>query len=167
MSEARVQQGGRGSVRGVFIFALLAAFALLSLIVVVVGARAYKAINATADAAHASRTGMSYLIGKVRGADESGMITVFEQDGAQVLSLGGLYGGERYYTYIYCDGESVLEYFASAQQAFSPDFGEAILPAHALSFQLDGNLLLLELEDEHGETHTASLCLTAEGRAGA
>lgn len=166
MSEARVRESGRGSVRGVFVFALLAAFALLSLIVVVVGARAYKQVNATADEAYASRTGMSYLIGKIRGADEAGMITAFRQEDMDVLSLGGFYGGARYNTYIYCDGASVLEYFASAEQAFSQEFGEEILPAQALSFRLERELLVVELTDENGETHTASLYLAAGGEAG-
>ena len=66
----------RGALRGVFIFALLAAFALLALVVVVVGARSYRTINATAEHAYISRTGLSYLIGKVRGADEAGMLTI-------------------------------------------------------------------------------------------
>ena len=167
MSESRVQRIERGSVRGVFVFALLAMFAVLSLFVVIVGARAYKGINASADAAYASRTGMSYLVGKVRGADEAGMISVLTQNGSAVLVLGGLYGGERYNTYIYCDGKSVLEYFANANQAFSPSFGEAILPAKTLSFSLEGNLLSIHLVDAQGEAHDASLYLAAGGEAGA
>ena len=167
MSESRRQSVERGSVRGVFVFALLAMFAVLSLFVVIVGARAYKGINASADAAYASRTGMSYLVGKVRGADEAGMISVFQQDGMAVLALGGRYGGERYNTYIYCDGKSVLEYFANADQAFSPSFGEAILPAQTLSFALSGSLLSIHLIDAQGEEHDASLYLAAGGGEGA
>ena len=167
MNESRVSGGDHGSLQGVFVFALLAAFALLSLMVVVIGARAYKVINASAEAAYTSRTGMSYLLGKVRGADEAGMISILEQDGTQVLSLGGLYDGERYNTYIYCDGESVLEYFASAKQAFSPEFGEAILPARSLSFSQNGALLSVQLVDANGASHEASLLLSAGGEAGA
>lgn len=167
MNESRVSGGDHGSLQGVFVFALLAAFALLSLVVVVIGARAYKGINASAEAAYTSRTGMSYLLGKVRGADEAGMISLLEQDGTQVLSLGGLYDGEWYNTYIYCDGESVLEYFANAKQAFSPEFGEAILPARSLSFSKDGALLSIELVDANGASHEASLFLSAGGEAGA
>jgi hypothetical protein len=162
-----VQKAERGSVRGVFVFALLAMFAVLSLLVVIIGARAYKGINASADAAYASRTGMSYLVGKVRGADETGMISVVQQDGAAVLVLGGLYGGERYNTYIYCDGKSVLEYFANANQAFSAGYGEEILPAQTLSFRLEGNLLSIHLVDTNGEEHDFSLCLSAGGEASA
>ena len=165
MSESSVQKAGRGSVRGVFVFALLAMFAVLSLLVVIIGARAYKGINADSDKAYASRTGMSYLVGKVRGADEAGMVSVVQQDGAAVLVLGGLYGGERYNTYIYCDGKSVLEYFANANQAFSAGFGEEILPAEALAFQLQGNLLSIHLVDTYGEAHDISLCLSAGGEA--
>ena len=167
MSEAKKPSESRGSVRGVFIFALLAAFALLSLIVVVVGARAYQVINQTSDEAYASRTGMSYLIGKVRGADEAGMITIRKENGTDVLSLGADYGNERYNTYIYCVGGSIYEYFASADQAFSPDFGEKILTARSLAFDLEQGVLRIELIGDDGEAHNALLCLAAEEGAGA
>ena len=157
----------RGSVRGVFIFALMAAFALMSLLVVVVGARAYKNIIETSDAAYASRTGMSYLIGKARSADEAGMINVQTQDGLSILVLGAIYGGERYQTYIYCSDGAVHEYFASAEQAFSPEFGDQIFQAEALTFELNGALLIITLVDETGETHSASVYLSAGGEAGA
>ncbi len=166
MSEMHPFNEKRGSVRGVFIFALMAAFAVMSLLVVVVGARAYKTIIETSDAAYASRTGMSYLIGKARGADEAGMIDVQIQNGVSVLVLGALYGGERYQTYIYCSGGAVREYFASAEQAFSPDFGEQIFQADALTFEQNGALLVITLVDELGETHSASLYLSAGGEAG-
>lgn len=167
MSEAKKRSENRGSVRGVFIFALLAAFALLSLIVVVVGARAYKVINQTSDEAYASRTGMSYLIGKVRGADEAGMIAILKENGMDVLSLGADYGTERYNTYIYCMDGSIYEYFASADQAFSSDFGEEILTARSLAFDLEKGVLRIELVGDDGEAYAASLCLAAGGEAGA
>ena len=167
MSEMRPFNEKRGSVRGVFIFALMATFAMMSLLVVVVGARAYKTIIETADEAYASRTGMSYLIGKARSADEAGMIDVQTQDGVSVLVLGGLYGGERYQTYIYCSGGAVYEYFASAEQAFSPEFGDQIFQAGALTFEQNGALLVITLVDETGETHSATVFLSAGGEAGA
>lgn len=158
---------GRGEVRGVFIFALLAAFALLSLIVVVVGARSYRMINATAEHAYVSRTGLSYLAGKARGADAAGMLEVRSEDGMDVLTLGGMYGGERYQTYIYCDGTQVREYFAKADLAFSPDYGEAIFMAKQLRFSLDGGLLTISLTDADGETHDAAVFLQAAEEGGA
>ena len=123
----------RGEVRGVFIFALLAAFALLSLVVVVVGARSYRVINATAEQSFVSRTGMSYLIGKVRGADEAGQIEIRQEQGLSVLTLGQAIDGEVYSTYIYCDNAGVREYFARAELPFSPDYGERIFDANSLT----------------------------------
>ncbi|NLI55148.1 MAG: DUF4860 domain-containing protein [Clostridiales bacterium] len=158
---------GRGEVRGIFIFALLAAFAVLSLVVVVVGARSYRMINATAEHAYVSRTGLSYLMGKVRGADEAGMLELRSEGGVDVLALGGLYDGERYNTYIYCDGSQVREYFARADLAFSPAYGDAIFAAREMRLSLEGGLLNIALVDEGGETHVVSLCLQAAKEGGA
>ena len=164
---ARASAGNRGEVRGVFIFALLAAFALLSLVVVVVGARSYRMINATAEQAFVSRTGMSYLVGKVRGADAAGQLAIREESGMDVLTLGQTIDGERYVTYIYCDGTSVREYFARDDIAFSQDFGETIFDASKLTLSLDGGLLTMEIVDDGGKTHTSSLYLQAATEGGA
>ena len=106
---AQDRNQSRGEMRGVFIFALLAAFALLSLVVVLVGARSYRNIYDTAEHAFLSRTGMSYLIGKVRAADEAGQVELLREDGMDVLALGQSVDGERYLTYIYCRGNAVNE----------------------------------------------------------
>jgi hypothetical protein len=165
MGIGRAQKSQQGDIRGVFVFALLAAFAVLSLLVVVVGARAYRTINRTADAAYVSRTGMRYLMGKVRGSDEAGMLEIRSENGVDVLVLGGVYGGERYETYIYCEDGIVREYFAAAENPFDPGYGEEILQAQTLSFSLDGTVLTISLVDGDGGTHVSSLFLTAGGEA--
>ena len=164
---ARPAAAQRGEMRGAFIFALLAAFALLSLIVVVVGAKSYRMINATAEQAYVSRTGMSYLVGKVRGADEAGQIEVRDEAGMSVLTLGQTIDGEAYHTYIYCDGTAVLEYFARAELPFSPDYGEKIFDAGSLSFTLEGGLLQISIVDAGGKTHDGAVYLHAEQEGGA
>lgn len=163
---ARVSAGNRGEVRGVFVFALLAAFALLSLIVVVVGARSYRMINATAEQAFVSRTGMSYLVGKVRGADEAGQIEIRDEDGLSVLTLGQTIGNERYITYIYCDGKAVREYFAREDIPFSPEYGETIFAANSLTLSLKKSLLTVEIVDDGGKSHVSSLYLQAAEEGG-
>ncbi len=153
--------------RGIFIFALLATFALLSLVVVIVGARSYRAINATAEQAYVSRTGLSYLIGKVRGADEAGQIEIRTEDGQTVLALGQEIEGVRYVTYIYCDGTQVREYFAQADRAFAPDYGEKIFDAGGLTFTLEGELLQISIIDAGGKTHEGAVYLQAAKEGGA
>ena len=163
---ARPASGARGELRGVFVFALLAAFALLSLVVVVVGARSYRMINATAEQAFVSRTGMSYLIGKVRGADEAGQLAIRNENGLSVLALGQTIGNERYVTYIYCDGTTVREYFAREDIPFSPEYGETIFAANSLTLSLEGSLLTVEIVDDGGKTHVSSLYLQAAEEGG-
>ncbi|MEA4870595.1 hypothetical protein SDC9_191010 [bioreactor metagenome] len=157
----------RGDMRGVFIFALLAAFALLSLSVVLVGAQSYRMINATAERAYLSRTGLSYLAGKVRGADEAGMLEIRNEDGMEILALSSLHAGERYVTYIYCDGAQVREYFARADLGFSSSYGEKICPAGEMRLTLERDLLTIALVDEGGAAYSVSLCLQAAKEGGA
>ena len=164
---ARASAGNRGEVRGVFIFALLAAFAMLSLIVVVVGARSYRMINDTAEQAFVSRTGMSYLTGKVRGADAAGQIEIVQEGDLTVLTLGQELDGARYLTYIYCDGTKVCEYFARAEVAFSADYGEKIFDASGLSFSLKDGLLQISIVDAGGNTHEGVVYLRAAKEGGA
>jgi hypothetical protein len=163
---ARFEAENRGGMRGIFLFALLAAFALLSLIVVVFGARSYRMINATAEQAFVSRTGLSYLAGKVRGADAAGMIEIREENGFNVLALGQEIDGVRYNTYIYCDGTQVREYFAQADLAFSPDYGEKICDASELNITLSNGLLNVTIVDAGGEEHAAAIYLQAAKEGG-
>lgn len=161
---ARAERAG-GGLRGAFSFALLAAFAALSLAAAVTGARVYRTINDTSERSYASVTAMSYLVGKVRAGDEAGMIEARDIAGVSVLTLGGIYDGKRYNTYIYCDGGQVREYFAAAGQAFDPSYGEAIVEASALTFSLDADLLTIELTDAFGGQNAAALRLAAGGEA--
>lgn len=167
MERARAVREPRGDVRGVFVFALLASFALLSLAVVLIGARAYRAINQTADETHVSRTGMSYLLGKVRGADAEGAVAILQENGADVLALYADYSGKRYATYLYCDGQNVCEYFAAADAAFDVSYGEAIFAAEKLAFALDGRLLTISVTDSAGAEHVSNVYLACGGEANA
>mgnify|MGYP001405589595 CR=1 FL=1 len=155
----------RGDVRGVFVFALLAALAVLSLVIVVVGARAYRSIDRTAETVHTFRTGMSYLIGKVRGADEEGMLEVRSSGEYDMLVLGSVLDDTRYNTYIYFQDGAICEYFAAADRAFDAGYGEEIIPVEALSFTLKDRLLTIALTDDAGTEHVSSVFLTAGGEA--
>ena len=165
---ARLSTNQRSSdMRGVFIFALLATFALLSLVVVIVGARSYRGINATAEQAFLSRTGMSYLVGKVRGADAAGQVEIVKEGDLTVLTLGQELDGDKYLTYIYCDGTKVCEYFARADVAFSADYGEKIFDANGLAFSLNDGLLRISIVDAGGNTHEGAVYLRSAKEGGA
>ena len=163
MERATAAREPRGNFRGVFVFALLAAFALLSLVVVVIGAKTYRTIYETADKAHSYRTGISYLIGKVRGADETDMLSIQSENGMDVLVLGSIYDGQRYNTYIYCDNGAIQEYFSADTQAFDASYGEEILKAQELHFTLESQLLTISMTDAAGSTYVSKVALSAAG----
>lgn len=163
MERSNAAREARGNIRGVFVFALLAAFALLSLVVVIIGAKTYRTIYETADKAHSYRTGMSYIIGKVRGADEAGMLALQSENGMDVLVLGSMYDDQRYNTYIYCANGAIKEYFSADTQAFDASYGEEVLKAQALSFSLESQVLTISLTDTAGSTYVTKVALSAAG----
>ena len=124
-------------------------------------------INATAEEAYLSRTGLSYLAGKVRAADEAGMLEIRSENGMDLLTITSLHAQEQYLTYLYCDGAHVCEYFARADLAFSPSYGEEICPAQEMRLTLENNLLTISLVDSNGEAHAVSLYLQAAKEGGA
>ena len=83
-----------------------------------------------------------------------------------VLTLGQELDGEKYLTYIYCDGTKVCEYFARADAAFSPDYGEKIFDASGLTFSLDKGVLQISIVDAGGNTYTGAVNLRAAEEGG-
>ena len=97
------QGAGSGrSVSGVFVFLLIAMYALFSLLLVLIGAGVYQRITDAADYNAQMRTSLTYVASKVRAGDEAGAVTVERVNGVPVLVLGEPYDGEVYYTRIYC-----------------------------------------------------------------
>lgn len=156
-----------GSVKGLFLFALLAGFCLLSMLVVVVGARVYQSIGETVESNHNARTSLSYLAGKVRSSDGTDAVNVFNSEGASVLTLDSRFGDSRYTTYIFYRDGGIREYFAPAERPFQPDSGDVIVEARDFSAALNGDLLTLAVTDPSGKPHFLSLCLSCGKEAGA
>ena len=157
---------GVGAVRGMFMFVLLAAFAVLSVIVVLVGARVYRAVDARGSDNYATRTALSYIAGKVRASDGAGQIGTVRLDGTEALALSADYDGTVYVTYIYAYEGRLMEYFGREGRAFSLSYGEAIGEAAGFSSEIAGGLLILSVENADGRTETLKLYLqSGEGDA--
>lgn len=146
-------------------FALMALFALISLLIVIAGARVYRQVQETTERNYDTRTVTAYIAGKVRAADANGMVAVEVMDGVPVLMLGSEISGKRYYTYIFCKDGALSEYFGSSERAFDPAFGVGIAAAESFVPALEGNLLCICWTDAAGTERTARLHLAA-GEAG-
>lgn len=157
---------GVGAVRGMFMFVLLAAFAVLSVIVVLVGAKVYRAVDARGNDNYAVRTALSYIAGKVRASDAAGQINTISLDGAEALVLSADYDGTVYATYIYAYEGRLMEYFGREGREFSLSHGETIGEASGFTSQLTDGLLVISIVGEDGRAETLKLYLQS-GEAGA
>ena len=153
------QNSGAGSVRGAFLFALLAGFAILSLLVVLVGAKVYTRIDATGTRNYESRTALSYLAGKVRAADAADAVAVQNENGLSALLLYAEYDGERYVTYLYVYEGRLREYFTRADATFRPSVGEAVAEAVGFDAAISDGLLTLRLTLPDGSDESIRLYL--------
>lgn len=149
---------------GAFVFLLLAGFALLSMLVVAVGAEVYRTVEKQAEENYDARTALSYVAGKVRSCDAASAVSVATLDGEPVLQLCEEIEGVPYCTYIYWYQGGLQEYFGAAARAFNPAFGETIVPAAGFEAQLgDDGLLHVCVTDARGGAHSLTLYLQSTG----
>ena len=142
------------SISGAFVFMLLGVFAVFSMLLVVLGAQAYRTTVDGAAAHTQKRIVTAFVRNAVRAQDERGAITVEEHDGLPVLALSSELDGERYVQYIYSYGGSLCELFTSAMYGFSPEDGEAVCAAQRFEPALEGNLLTVRVTDGSGDQST-------------
>lgn len=150
-----------GPVKGAFAFALLAAFALISLLIVLLGARVYRLVEDTSERNFESRTALSYVAGKVRALDAADAVNVETIDGADVLVLTAAYNGTRYNTYIYYDGGSLCECFARADRGLTRALGDKLVPLSGFSVSRDDSLLFVGITGTDGTETALRLFLQA------
>ncbi len=151
---------------GAFSFALLAGLAVLSLLIVVMGAKVYRTIDNDSMLNNQSRTVLCYIAGKVRATDAADMIALSTVDGRDALVLGEELSGVRYNNYIYFMDGGIYECFTRADRAPETALSDRIVDAAGLSFALSRNLLTVTVTDAAGESRTLSLCLqSANGEA--
>ena len=127
------------SISGAFVFTLLGAFAVFSMLLVVLGAQAYRTTVDGASAHTRKRIAAAF----VRNAD-----------GLPVLALTSEWDGERYVQYIYGYQGQLCELFTAAEYDFVPEDGEPVCAAQAFEPTLEGDLLTVRVTDETGRVST-------------
>lgn len=153
-----------------FVFLLIGAYAVFSLLLVLIGVQAYKSVVDTTDLNSQVRTSIAYVANKVRAAD--GMVAFRQEDGYQVLNLRqGLSSEEdeeSYETRIYFmkDPETekggLYEQIAMSTDPFDPELGELITNVHAFTMAQKGLLLELKLTEANGHENWLHLRFRTE-----
>lgn len=161
--------GAEHSISGVFVFLLIAMYALFSLLLVLIGAGAYQRITDAAAYNAQMRTSLTYVASKVRAGDVLGAVTVEQVDGVPVLVLEERYDDEVYYTRVYClpneDGQGGTLYeMLSIDGSESMDLsdGEPIAEVSAFDVRMAEGGLELNLTMPDGAERSMYLCLRSQ-----
>lgn len=153
-----------------FLFSMLLFFVFLfcSVFTVLIGSRVYENIRERDNDSFYRDTAVSYVVNKIRQADQSGGVTVGEtDDGTIFLLLTSQVNGAVYETWIYTMDGVLRELFTPRGSGLSVEDGLEICACPDLSFSLDepdGKRLLTisqaaSSEDSPENTRSVSLLL--------
>ncbi len=140
------------AISGVFVFLLLGIFAVFATVMVLLGARAYKAGADRADAHNAARIAAAYVRSMVRSDDAEGALRAEEIAGIPMVSMENNYDGDLFVTRLYVYDGMLREWFTDAEMAFEPENGEGICAADEMTADLHDGMLTVGVRN--GEAWT-------------
>ena len=163
---SRMKNNAQHSMQGVFVFVLLGLFAVMSTLMVLLGAQMYRGtVDHTAEN-NAARVLSAYVRSMVRSGDEAGKVSVENYDGIQAVALRQDYYGVEYVTWLYLYEGNVCELFGREEYGFDPMVGDPITPVTSFEPTLADGLLTVAIVDETGEARTVQVALrTAQGES--
>jgi len=147
------------SMQGVFVFVLLGLFALMSTLMVLLGAQMYRGTVDRSTANNEDRVLSAYVRSMVRAEDARGAVGVETYDGVTALALREHIEGTDYVTWIYHYKDQLWEQFTEADYDFDPDGGTEICPVKSFEPTLDGSLLTVRMTDEKEQACTVQVAL--------
>ncbi len=140
------------AISGVFVFLLLGIFAVFSTMMVLLGARTYKATSERTQQHNEGRVAAAYVRSMIRGDDAKKVIRLEELGDIQAVTMTYTYDGEEYLTRLYAYDGSLRELFTAAEFEFDPEQGEPVCALDTLTGEMSPGLLTLHLKDNDVET---------------
>ena len=147
------------SMQGVFVFVLLGMFAVMSTLMVLLGAQMYRNTVDHATRNNEDRVMVAYVRSMVRAEDADKSVSVEDQNGLTTLALREELDGTGYVTWLYCHEGQLYEQFTSEGDEFDPADGTAICPAQSFEPRLEGGLLTVDMTDGKGQQSTVRVGL--------
>ena len=147
------------SMQGVFVFVLLGLFAVMSTLMVLLGAQMYRNTVDRSTANNEDRVLSAYVRSMIRAEDTRDAMAVGEYDGVKTLAMREDLDGEPYVSWLYCYDGQMYEYFTSDDGTFNPESGTAICPAQRFEPSLENGLLTVDMINGKGEPETVRVAL--------
>ena len=147
------------SMQGVFVFVLLGLFAVMSTLMVLLGAQMYRNTVDRAAANNEDRVLGAYVRSMIRAEDAADAMETGEYDGVKTLAMREDLDGEVYVTWLYCYEGQLYEWFTSDDGYFNPTSGTAICPAQRFEPRLENGLLTVDMTNAKGVRETVRVAL--------
>ena len=147
------------SMQGVFVFVLLGFFAVMSTLMVLLGAQMYRNTVDRAAANNEDRVLGAYVRSMIRAEDAADAMETGEYDGVKTLAMREDLDGEVYVTWLYCYDGQLYEWFTSDDGYFNPESGTAICPAQRFEPRLENGLLTVDMTNGKGGQETVCVAL--------
>ena len=147
------------SMQGVFVFVLLGLFAVMSTLMVLLGAQMYRNTVDHSTANNEDRVLSAYVRSMIRAEDTSGAMEIGEYNGVKALAMREDLDGETYVTWLYCYDGNMYEWFTSDDGDFRPESGTAICPAQSFEPSLENGLLTVDMTNAKGVRETVQVAL--------
>ena len=148
------------SLKKLVVFMLLGLFLLLSMLLVLLGAQAYKANNDRVNAHNTQRVLSAYIRSAMQAEDNADSIAVLEKDGVCVLAVR--YGADEEDAacrYIFCAEGELQEKYQLAERQLVLSGGETICAAEKMEAALEDGCLRVNVTDAQGNEQEVCIAL--------
>lgn len=160
---AQAREGHQPDYNRVFMGLLFSLFVVALLIAVVVGVRVYSVLAADRTNADDDRLALSLLVNDVRADDAAGSVAVGQGPEGRSLVLVERLESGTYETRIYLYRQRIVQEYALAGAAYTPEAATPIVDSRRFEFQYSDGLL--SLQTDQGISLVALRSGLAEGGA--
>ena len=147
------------SMQGVFVFVLLGLFAVMSTLMVLLGAQMYRNTVDHAAQNNEGRLLGAYVRSMIRAKDAADAVEIEDHDGVTTVALHENIEGSEYVTWLYAYEGQLYEQFTDADRDFVPESGSVICPAQRFEPSLADGLLTVNMVDGTGKADTVQVGL--------
>lgn len=150
------------SIQQVFVILVLAVFMVFSMLMVVLGAMCYVRLEERSQSTNHERILCSFVRSTLYTQEEGGNVRV---EGDKLI-LETAFDEEVYRQYLYVHEGQLRQQFISSERAFLPENGDSVCPALSFSPRLEGQLLIVEMQDADGNAYTLYEAVKTVAREG-
>lgn len=121
----------------IFMLVLFSVFAVMSVLLILIGSNVYGKITTSQEINGNNRTVLSYITNKVRACQVEGGVYLEEKDGAEVLVIVSSEGDDTYETLIFEKNGRLKEATIAAGDDYNLEFGDVLAEVSEFSMELN------------------------------